>query len=114
MGQFILFIRDGALPDAPQTPEEMQQSVERYRQWAGALAQQGKLVSAFKLKDDGGRLMQSRDGEIAVDGPFTETKETIGGYFVIEAADYAEATELARACPIFLGGGVLEVRQIEM
>ncbi len=112
MGQFILFIRDGAQP-APQTPEEMQQSVQRYRAWAGALAQQGKLVSAFKLRDDGGRLMSSRDGQIAVDGPFTETKETIGGYFVIEAADYAEATELARGCPIFYGSGVLEVRQIE-
>jgi hypothetical protein len=114
VGQFILFIRDGDQPDAPQTPEEMQQAVERYRAWAGALARQGKLVSAFKLKDDGGRLMSSRDGQIAVDGPFTETKETIGGYFVIEAADYAEATELARGCPIFLGGGVLEVRQIEL
>ena len=114
MGQFILFIRDGDQPSADYTPEEMQQSVERYRQWAGALAQQGKLVSAFKLKDDGGRLMQSRDGQIAIDGPFTETKETIGGYFVIEAADYAEATELAMGCPIFLSGGVLEVREIEL
>jgi len=113
MAQFILLIRDGGA-DPLLSPEQMQQSVERYRKWAGALAQQGKLVSAFKLKDDGGRLMQKHNGTISVDGPFTETKETIGGYFVIEAADYAEATELSKGCPIFDRGGVLEVREIEL
>lgn len=112
MSQFILLIRDGDQTSASLTPEEMQQSVARYRAWAGALAEQGKLVSAFKLKD-GGQIMSARSGQIAVDGPFTETKETIGGYFVIEADDYAEATELARGCPVFLRGGTLEVREIE-
>jgi hypothetical protein len=113
MGQFILFIRGGD-PEGPQTPEQIQQAIARYRTWAGALAAQNKLVSAFKLKDDGGRIMSGTEGQIAVDGPFAETKETIGGYFVIEAADYAEVTELAKGCPVFAGGGVLEVRQIEL
>lgn len=113
MAQFILFIRGGD-PAEPQTPEEMQQAVERYRAWAGALAAQNKLVSAFKLKDDGGRIMSGDGGQVAVDGPFAETKETIGGYFVIEAADYNEAIALAKGCPVFAGGGVLEVRQIEL
>ena len=113
MSQFILFIRGGD-PEEPRTPEEMQQSIARFSAWAGALAQQNKLVSAFKLKDDGGRILSGSEGQIAVDGPFAETKETIGGYFVIEAADYAEATELAKGCPVFAGGGVLEVREIEL
>jgi hypothetical protein len=113
MAQFILFIRGGD-PVEPQTPEQIQQSVARYRVWAGALAEQNKLVSAFKLKDDGGRIMSGEGGQIAVDGPFAETKETIGGYFVIEAADYAEAIELAKGSPVFNNGGVLEVRQIEL
>lgn len=113
MSQFILFIRGGD-PDELRTPEEIQQSIARYRSWAGALTQQNKLVSAFKLKDDGGRIMSGSNGQIALDGPFAETKETIGGYFVIEAADYAEVTQLAHGCPVFANGGVLEVRQIEL
>ncbi len=112
MPQFILFIRGGDPAESP-TPEQIQQSIARYRAWAGALAEQNKLVSAFKLSD-GGRIMSGDGGSIIVDGPFTETKETIGGYFVIEAADYAEATELAKGCPVFANGGVLEVRQIEL
>ena len=113
MPQFILFIRGGD-PAEPPTPEQIQQSIARYRAWAGALAEQNKLVSAFKLADNGGRIMSGDGGSSIVDGPFTETKEAIGGYFVIEAADYAEATELAKGCPVFANGGVLEVRQIEL
>ena len=71
-------------------------------------------VFSFFSYYDGGRIMSGDGGSIVVDGPFTETKEAIGGYFVIEAADYAEATELAKGCPVFANGGVLEVRQIEL
>ena len=55
MPQFILFIRGGDPAESP-TPEQIQQSIARYRAWAGALAEQNKLVSAFKLSD-GGRIM---------------------------------------------------------
>jgi hypothetical protein len=47
-----------------------------------------------------------------VDGPYTETKEVIGGYFLIEAADESEAVEIAKACPGLTRGGVVEVRGI--
>jgi hypothetical protein len=114
MSQFILLIRGGNETTEHYSPEAMQQEIERYRQWSQQLAQAGKLVDAFKLKDDGGRIMSVRDQQITVDGPFAETKETIGGYFIITAENYAEATELARGCPIFAQGGTLEVREIEL
>lgn len=113
MSQYILLIKGGYETTATFTPEEMQQAVGRYRAWAEALAKDGKLVSAFKLRDDGGRIMNVRDGQIVVDGPLPETKETIGGYFTIEAADYTEAAEIAKACPIFSEGGSIELREIE-
>ncbi len=113
MSEFILLIRGGYEVTATFTPEEMQQAIARYRTWAQQLATDGKLVSAFKLKDDGGRVLGIRGGQITVEGPFAETKETIGGYFVVKADDYAEAAEMAKACPIFDEGGSVEVRQIE-
>jgi hypothetical protein len=114
MSEFILFIRDGDSQDSRLTPEEMQQIIGKYRDWAEALAKQDKLVSAYKLRDDGGRLLRRHNQQIAVDGPLPETKETIGGYFVIKAHDYAEAIELAKGCPTFERGGHIELRQIEL
>jgi hypothetical protein len=113
MAQFILFIRGGNEAYEGFTPEQIQQAIERYRQWARSLEAQGKLVDAFKLKDDGGRRVEVRQGQRVVDGPFAETKETIGGYYLINAADYAEACEIARECPALDEGGTVEVREIE-
>jgi hypothetical protein len=48
-----------------------------------------------------------------IDGPFTEATEVIGGYFVISAADYAEAIEISRDCPHLRYGGRIELREIE-
>jgi hypothetical protein len=112
MAQFILLLRGGNEPYREFSEEEIVQAIQAYRQWAEDLRQSGNLLDAFKLAD-GGRLMQKRDGQIQVDGPFAETKETIGGYYQIQAETYDEAIEIAQACPIFEEGGTVEIRQIE-
>ena len=66
------------------------------------------------MTDDGVRFLNSRDGEIVLDGPFSETKETIGGIITIEATDYEEATSLLTGCPIFSDGGNIELREIDV
>ncbi len=50
------------------------------------------------------------DGFTVTDGPFAETKEALGGYYLVEAADLDEAIELAKQIPVLAGG--LEVRPI--
>ena len=47
-----------------------------------------------------------------MDGPYTETKEILGGYFAVEAGSYDEAIELTRDCPHFDFGSI-EIREIE-
>src|SRR4051794_17582918 len=96
MAQFMLLIRGGDRePSRETSPEEFQQLLAKYRAWAGGLAEQGRMRGGQKLKDDGSRILrQEAGGEVVCDGPFTETKETIGGYFLIEAADYAEAAAM--------------------
>jgi hypothetical protein len=49
-------------------------------------------------------------GFTVTDGPFVETKEALGGYYLVEAADLDEAIELAKQVPVLTGG--LEVRPI--
>ena len=48
--------------------------------------------------------------DIVTDGPFVETKEALGGYYVIEAADLDQALAIAKVCPAPYGG--VEVRPI--
>ncbi len=46
------------------------------------------------------------------DGPFAETKEALGGFYIVEAKDLDEALELGKACPAVKYGGTVEVRPV--
>ena len=112
MSQFMLFIRNGEEPNEL-SPEQIQQAIQRFSAWARKLREHGKLVAAEKLKDNEGLLLRTRNGQIVVDGPFAETKETIGGYFIVEAGTLDEAVELTKECPALSNGGIVELREIE-
>jgi hypothetical protein len=77
MAKFMLFIRGGETLVDP-TPEQIQQSVQPYIEWAGRLRAEGRNLGGEELAD-GGPVLRSRDGSIVVDGPYAETKESIGG-----------------------------------
>jgi hypothetical protein len=76
-----------------------------------ALIRSGHYVSALALADAPEAVMvRRRAGQVsATDGPFTETKEQLGGILIIEAADMAEAIEIARQGPM-ADFGTVEVR----
>lgn len=87
--------------------------LSRYGSWLRSLRESGRYVDCFKLRDQTGARLTIRGGEV-VDGPFMETKEAVGGVFVIQAASLQEAMETARGCPIFdLQNGWVEVRVLE-
>ncbi len=87
--------------------------LERYEAFVKTLVAGKHLVSASKLKDMGGARLTVRGGEV-VEGPFIETKEAIGGVFVIEAESLEQAMALARECPVLtLQNGYVEVRAVE-
>ena len=55
-----------------------------------------------------------RDGkQVLTDGPYAETKEVIGGYWIVGASSYDEAVALAHDCPQLEFGGSIEVREVE-
>jgi hypothetical protein len=60
----------------------------------------GMLLALDGLQPDGGATVSFHDGEATVtDGPFAESKEVVGGYWVIQARSTEEAVEWARRCP---------------
>jgi len=113
MAQFMLLLRSRIEQHETYTPEEMQANLRQYRDWAIKLSKQGKLMDGKKLKDSGTYIVNKGGTQLVVDGPFAETKEAIGGYFLIQARDYDEAMSIARHSPIFNENGSVEIRQIE-
>jgi hypothetical protein len=89
--------------------EERRQALARWNAWCDELAAQGRLLHGNTLGAE--RRLVARPGR-ALDGPFTETKELIGGYLLLRAADLEEATAVAQTCPNLPYGMVVEVRPI--
>jgi hypothetical protein len=85
---------------------------ERFSQWLVALREGGHYVASHKLQDQTGARLTVRGGQV-VEGPFMETKEAVGGVFIIEAASLQQAVALARECPVFDQNGFVEVRVLE-
>ena len=82
--------------------------MHKYQDW-----RRTKATGGQKLMDGEGRVLQKQNGKLSViDGPFAEAKEVLGGFFVIEAANYDEAVEAAKTC-LHMEFGTIEVRQIE-
>ncbi len=114
MPQYIMILHDDVAALAAMSPDEMQRVIARYKDWSDKMGAAGKLVGGEKLRDDGGKQLTLTKGKFAVrDGPYAEAKEIVGGYFLIQAKDYSEATRLCEDCPHLALGGRIELREIE-
>ncbi|WP_227625030.1 YciI family protein [Fimbriimonas ginsengisoli] len=92
------------------SPAQMEETIKKYSAWAKRLREEGRLLDAEPL-DRAGRVLVGVDGVIT-DGPFMETKEMIGGYYIYNAADLEEAVAIGRDCPTLAYGGAIEIRPI--
>jgi len=109
VAQYLLLLRDDGAAWAKMSPEEMQRTTERYMEWRNR-----PFVVGGQRLDMAGRVMAKKDGKISVtDGPFSESREVLGGYFAIEAKDFDEAVALSMDNPhADLGIGTIEIREV--
>ena len=78
------------------------------------LRAKGLLAESNKLTDDPGRVVRRKKTKVLVtDGPYAETKELLGGYFIIKSKNYDEALAHAESCPHLDFGGTIELRQVD-
>jgi hypothetical protein len=114
MAQYGLFLYREPSGWAKLSPEEMQKAIEKYMAWRQKLQQKGIFAGSSKLTARGGRVVRSREAKVRVtDGPFTEGKEVLGGFFMINAASYEQAVEECRDCPHLEYGGTIEIREVD-
>ena len=93
--------------------EEGKKVYQQMLQYAGELKARGVLRAVESLATDArGVRVQVRDGRSrVVDGPFTEAKEMIGGFFMLDVATRAEAIAIAGECPA-AAWATVEVREV--
>jgi hypothetical protein len=113
MAKFMLLLHQTPGVWRNLSPEEIQQKVVKYQAWIEKIRSSGRHVSSEKLGEEGGKRLSLENGKVTVvDGPYSETKEIVGGYFLFRAENYEEAVELTRDCP-FLEDGRIEIRQTD-
>ena len=118
--KYLLLLNNGASEwDAWRklTPDEAQkyreQEMPRWNALSGWLGEQGIEANGLELADPAdARVVRVRDGRTVVtDGPFAETKEVVGGYFLVDCKDLDQAIELAQRVPL-VGKGSVEIRPV--
>ncbi|MGH7951183.1 MAG: YciI family protein [Limisphaerales bacterium] len=92
------------------SPEEMQKISDQWMAWFKRLTDQGKAIAGNPLEPTG-TIVSGKNGH-AVDGPFAESKEAIGGYFLLAVSDLEEAVAIAQECPGLPFGAKIEVRPV--
>lgn len=110
MSEYLILIYEDEKNYADAVTEQAwEQAMEAHSRFA-------EQVTAMGAKILGGNALQPTAtattirGDVVTDGPFAETKEALGGYYLVEASDLDQALEIGKLCPAPFGG--VEVRPI--
>src|SRR5713101_6614424 len=95
--EFLLLFRGNAWYNSL-SPEELQKAMSQFKAWFDLLTEQGILKGAQPLVREG-KIVSGKNGRVVADGPFAESKEAIGGYFLLQVNNLDEAVAIAKECP---------------
>jgi hypothetical protein len=107
MEKFMLIFHGGIKQNA--SPQDLQTNMGRWMEWVEKLQKEGRYVSGEALLP-GGKLVSSKTS--VTDGPYTEGKEIVAGFFVINANTMEEAVAECQFYPDFEYGGQIQVRPV--
>ncbi len=108
--EFLLLLREPMNPPPGVVMPSSDQAFREYGEWATQLANQGLLIAAEPLEDDGGVWLSGPGGAMSAMDP--GNAPNIGGFFLIRADDVESALETARESPHLKYGGTIELRAV--
>ena len=91
------------------SPEAQEANMQKWFAWVAKLTKANRYIAGEALVPGGKTIAGPK--KVITDGPFAESKELVGGFFVVQAKDINEATEMAKECPDYELGGIVEVRE---
>lgn len=113
--QYLLLIYENEAIAQQMTPEQQGVFFNDYMQYTKDIRESGHLKAGDALEPIAkATTVRVRDGKtLSTDGPFAETREQLGGYYLVEAADLDEAIKLAARIPSAKHGSI-EVRPVSV
>lgn len=108
MNEYVFLYRGG---DRPESPEQGDKVMQQWVSWMADLERKGFLKDRGQPLDAEGKVVKGKQ-KVVTDGPYTESKDLVGGYTLVLASDLAQAAEISKGCPIFDRGGAVEVRPV--
>jgi hypothetical protein len=112
MAQYMFLLFDSEDWYDSVTPEEWQRQMQLHYAFTEAVEAAGASIlggAALERSSRATTVKQAGGSEpLVTDGPFIETKEAFGGYYLLDCKDFGQALELAKACP----SGNVEIRQV--
>jgi hypothetical protein len=115
--KYLFLIHGDSEGEAALSPEERRAIVGEHIAYAEMLRERGAYVSGEALAGrESAAVVRPRRGEkpIVTDGPFAETKEALGGFYVVDCASRDEALELAGRVPPSPGAAVEVLEIVEV
>ena len=108
--EFLLLFRNTQL-EKRLSIDEMQEAMTRLNDWLGRWSERGQMPAGQPLGDEG-RVISGGKQRMVADGPFAESKEAVGGYVIVRAADWDEAMAIAGEWPLLDYDATVEVRPV--
>jgi hypothetical protein len=108
--EYLLIFR-GTDWDKGLSPEEIQKVTGQFMAWFERLKREGTAKAGQPLEHEG-KIVSGKKGRTVADGPFAESKEAIGGYFLLQVGSEDEAVVIAKECPTLDYGAKVEVRPV--
>jgi hypothetical protein len=110
MAQYLILIYEDESQYATASPEVMGEIMEAHNKFAADVETHGAKLLGGNALQSTGTATSIRGGSEVTDGPFVETKEVLGGYYLVDAPDLDAALAVGKLCPARFGG--VEVRPI--
>jgi hypothetical protein len=108
MEKYMFLFRGGDVSHL--SADQQQAHMQKWFAWVDKLTKQGRYIAGEPLLPGGKTVTGSK--KAVTDGPFTESKEVVAGFFMVHANSLDEAVEMSKECPDFELGGIVEVREI--
>ena len=109
MSRYLILIYEDEASYATATPEVMGEIMQEHDRFSAGVEQLGAKLLGGEALEPTPTATSVRGGDVT-DGPFVETKEALGGYYVLDAPDLDTALAVARTVPARFGG--VEVRPV--
>jgi hypothetical protein len=106
-----LFLFRGGLDFSKASAEQLQQAMMNWKNWTEELSKKGIYGGGERLTRNDATVVKGKAKQV-IDGPYTESKEIVGGYITIKADNLQQAIEISKDCPIFNFDGNVEIREV--